>query len=163
VAVDYFMKLAGVAGESQDAVYKGWIDIQSWSSGATQSGHGGHQGGGSGAGKVNMNDVTVTKRTDTSSADLFLKTCNGNHYKEVSLVSRKAGGGPQPLEFLKLKLEQVMVSSYQLGASHDNDTPTEHVTLNFTSIYLDYKVQDPTGGGRAAGQMGWHVAGNAKL
>src|ERR1051325_11583352 len=152
MAVDYFLKLTGIKGESQDAVYKNWIDIVSWTFGATQGGHGGHAGGGSGSGKVNMQDIVVTKRTDTASADLFLKTCNGTHYDEATFVSRKAGGGAQPLEFLKVTLEQVYVSGYVLGGSHSNDTPTEHVTFNFATISFDYKVQDPTGSGRAAGQ-----------
>ena len=161
MAVDYFLNLSGIKGEAQDAVYKGWIDIYSWSFGATQGGSGGHVGGGSGAGKVNMHDITVTKRTDTSSADLFLKCANGKHYDEATIVSRKAG--EKPLEFLKIKLTQVLVTSYQLGGSHGDDTPTESITLNFTKVNMDYQVQKPDGSGSPAGQMGWDVAANQKL
>jgi len=161
MAVDYFLDLKGIKGESQDDKYKGWIDIYSWSFGATQSGSGGHVGGGSGAGKVNMHDITVSKRTDTSSADLFLKTCNGKHYDEATIVSRKAG--EKPLEFLKIKMTQVLVTSYQLGGSHGDDTPTESITLNFAKINYDYQVQKPDGSGTPAGQMGWDVAANVKL
>jgi len=161
MAVDYFLNLAGVKGEAQDAVYKGWIDIYSWSFGSTQSGSGGHVGGGSGAGKVNMHDISVSKRTDTSSADLFLKTCNGKHYDDATIVARKAG--EKPVEFLKIKLTQVLVTSYQLGGSHGDDTPTESITLNFTKINMDYKIQAADGSGTPAGQMGWDVAANQKL
>jgi type VI secretion system secreted protein Hcp len=161
MAVDYFLNLSGIKGEAQDAVYKGWIDIYSWSFGSTQSGSGGHVGGGSGAGKVNMHDISVSKKTDTASADLFLKTCNGKHYDEVDIVARKAG--EKPLEFLKIKLTQVLVTSYQLGGSHGDDTPTESVTLNFRTINMDYQVQKPDGTGTPAGQMGWDVAQNTKL
>jgi type VI secretion system secreted protein Hcp len=161
MAVDYFLNLSGIKGEAQDAVYKGWIDIYSWSFGATQSGSGGHIGGGSGAGKVNMHDITVSKRTDTSSCDLFLKCANGKHYDEVDIVSRKAG--EKPLEFLKIKMTQVLVTSYQLGGSHGDDTPTESITLNFKTINMDYQVQKPDGSGSPAGQMGWDVAQNTKL
>jgi type VI secretion system secreted protein Hcp len=161
MAVDYFLDLKGIKGESQDSVYKGWIDIYSWSFGATQSGSGGHVGGGSGAGKVNMHDITVSKRTDTSSADLFLKCANGKHYDEATIIARKAG--EKTLDFLKIKLTQVLVTSYQLGGSHGDDTPTESITLNFTKINMDYKVQKPDGSGEPAGQMGWDVAANIKL
>lgn len=161
MAVDYFLELKGVKGEAQDDKYKGWIDIYAWSFGATQSGSGGHVGGGSGAGKVNMHDITVTKRTDTASADLFLKCANGKHYDEATIVSRKAG--EKPLEFLKIKMTQVLVTSYQLGGSHGDDTPTESITLNFTKINMDYQVQKPDGSGSPAGQMGWDVAANVKL
>jgi len=161
MASDYFLNLSGIKGEAQDDKYKGWIDIFSWSFGASQSGSGGHVGGGSGAGKVNMHDITVTKRTDTASADLFLKCANGKHYDEATIVSRKAG--EKPLEFLKIKMQQVFVSSYNLGGSHGDDTPMESITLNFAKIYMDYQVQNPDGSGQPAGQMGWNVAGNVKL
>jgi type VI secretion system secreted protein Hcp len=160
MAVDYFLNLSGIKGEAQDATYKGWIDIYSWSFGSTQTASSG-TGGGGGAGKVNMHDITVSKRTDTSSADLFLKTCNGKHYDTVQIVARKAG--EKPLEFLKIKLTQVLVSSYQLGGSHGDDTPTESCTLNFRTINMDYQVQNPDGSGQPAGQMGWDVAQNTKL
>lgn len=161
MATDYFLDLKGIKGEAQDDAKKGWIDIFSWSFGASQSGSGGHVGGGSGAGKVNMHDITVTKRTDTASADLFLKCANGKHYDEATIVSRKAG--EKPLEFLKIKMIQVFVSSYNLGGSHGDDTPMESITLNFTKIFMDYQVQKPDGSGVPAGQMGWDVSANAKL
>jgi len=161
MASDYFLKLSGIDGEAQDDVYGKWIDIFSWSFGASQSGSGGHVGGGSGAGKVNMHDITVTKRTDKASADLFLKCANGKHYDEATIVSRKAG--EKPLEFLKIKMQQVFVSSYNLGGSHGDDTPMESITLNFAKIWMDYKIQKPDGSGEPAGQMGWNVAGNVKL
>jgi len=161
MAVDYFLDLKGIKGEAQDNKYKGWIDIHSWSFGSTQSGAGGHAGGGSGAGKVNMHDITVTKHTDSASADLFLKTCNGKHYDEGTIIARKAG--EKPMEFLKIKLTQVFVTSYSLGGSHHDDTPTESVTLNFAKINMDYLVQKPDGSVSPAGQMGWDVAANVKL
>ncbi|HLK67659.1 MAG TPA: type VI secretion system tube protein Hcp [Bryobacteraceae bacterium] len=161
MAVDYFLNLNGIKGEAQDKVYPGWIDIYSWSFGATQSGGGGHVGGGSGAGKVNMHDITVSKRTDTSSSDLFLKTCNGKHYDTGTIVARKAG--ENPLEFLKIKLTQILVTSYQLGGSHGDDTPTESITLNFRTINMTYQVQKPDGTGQTAGDAGWDVAQNVKL
>jgi len=161
MAVDYFLNINGIKGEAQDSVYKGWIDIYSWSFGATQSGSGGHVGGGSGAGKVNMHDITVSKRTDTSSSDLFLKCANGKHYSDATIVARKAG--EKPLEFLKIKLSQVLVTSYQLGGSHGDDTPTENITLNFRTINMNYQVQAPDGTGTPAGEMGWDVAQNVKL
>lgn len=161
MASDYFLDLKGVKGEAQDNKYKGWIDVFSWSFGASQSGSGGHTGGGSGAGKVNMHDISLSKRVDTASADLLLKTCNGKHYDEGTIVARKAG--EKPLEFLTIKLKQVFVTSYQIGGSHGDDTPTESITLNFAQIKVEYQVQNKDGSGAKAGDMGWDVAANVKL
>ena len=61
---------------------------------------------------------------------------------------RKAGGdasGANADDFLKIKLEDVLISSYQLaGASGGgDDRPTESLSLNFTKIEFDYQ---PPGG-----------------
>ncbi len=37
--VDYFLKIDGIEGESQDAKHKGEIDVESWSWGRHQTGH----------------------------------------------------------------------------------------------------------------------------
>ncbi len=48
MAVDYFLQIAGIDGESTDAKHKGWIDVESWSWGETNSGSA-HRGAGAGA------------------------------------------------------------------------------------------------------------------
>ena len=53
MAVDYFLNLGTVEGESADHKHKGEIDLQSWSFGATNAGSF-SMGGGGGAGKVSM-------------------------------------------------------------------------------------------------------------
>jgi type VI secretion system secreted protein Hcp len=107
---DAFLKLDGIKGESADAKHKGEIDISSFSWGLSQTGVSG-TGGGGGAGKVKVHDISFTKKTDASSPLLFLNCANGAHIKEASFVVRKAGGAQ--LEYLKIKLTDVLVSSYK--------------------------------------------------
>ena len=58
-----------------------------------------HVGGGAGAGKVNVQDISVTKYVDSSSPKLMLACCNGTHYANALLTVRKAGGdAPVDLE-----------------------------------------------------------------
>ena len=49
MAVDVFLKLGDVKGESKDSKHEGEIDVLSWSWGISQTGLG-SMGGGSGAG-----------------------------------------------------------------------------------------------------------------
>jgi type VI secretion system secreted protein Hcp len=107
---DAFLKLDGIKGESADAKHKGEIDIESFSWGLSQTGTSA-QGGGGGAGKVKVHDFTIIKRTDASSPLLMLNCANGAHIKEANFVVRKAGG--EQLEYLKIKLTDVLVSSYK--------------------------------------------------
>ena len=52
MAVDMFIKVGTIEGESVDKTHAGKIDVLAWSWGMSQSGTT-HQGGGGGAGKVN--------------------------------------------------------------------------------------------------------------
>ena len=58
-AVDYFLKVDGIEGESSDDKHKAEIDVQSWSYSEQQSGTS-SGGGGGGAGKVSMGDFRFT-------------------------------------------------------------------------------------------------------
>ena len=87
--VDYFLKIDGIPGESTDSKHKDWIDVESFSFGATQTGTSG--AGGGGAGKVKIQDLMITKYLDKSSSKLFLATATGEHLKKVELVLVKSG------------------------------------------------------------------------
>ena len=99
MAVDMFIKIKGIDGESMDDKHKKEIDVLAWSWGASQSGSA-HMGGGAGAGKVNVQDLSFTKYIDSASHALLLACCNGEHLGEAVFVVRKAG--KDPLEYIKL-------------------------------------------------------------
>ncbi len=143
MAVDYFMKIDGIEGESQDSKHKGEIDILSWGFGATQSGTM-HAGGGGGAGKVSVQDLHFVTHVNKASPKLFLACAKGDHIKKAVLTARKAGGEQQ--EYYKITLEDLLVSSYQTGASAMEDKfPVDQVSINFAKIDIIYKEQKPDG------------------
>ena len=160
MAVDMFMQIKGIKGESKDDKHKDWIDVLSWSWGATQQGSAGMMGG-AGAGKVNVHDLNFTKPVDKASPDLFLKCATGEHYDDATLVCRKAGGSP--LEYLKLTMNEVYITSVQHGGSQGGDALTENVALNFAKVKVDYAAQDNKGGAGAKPKMGWDIGANKKI
>jgi type VI secretion system secreted protein Hcp len=99
MAVDMFLKLDDVKGESKDSKHKEEMDVLAWSWGASQSGST-HLGSGGGAGKVSVQDVSLTKYVDKASPNLLKFCCNGKHFKEAVLTVRKAG--EKPVEYIKL-------------------------------------------------------------
>src|SRR5512135_2455806 len=107
--VDYFLKIDGIQGESQDKTHKNEIEIESFSWGANQTGTAAH-GGGMGAGKVQMQDFNFVMRVNKSSPKLMLACANGEHIKNAVLVCRKAGKEQQ--EYLKITFTDILVSSY---------------------------------------------------
>jgi len=160
MAVDMFLKLDGIKGESHDATHKEEIDVLAWSWGLSQSGTT-HSGGGGGAGKVNVQDISFTKWVDKASPVLFLDCANGKHIKEATLTVRKAG--EKPLEYLKIKLSEILVSSISTGGSGGEDRLTENVTLNFAQVQVTYTPQKADGGAESPVVNGWDIAKNVKL
>ncbi|MEM9220868.1 MAG: type VI secretion system tube protein Hcp [Pseudomonadota bacterium] len=142
MAVDFFLKLEGIKGESKDSKHKDEIDVLAWSWGVTQSGTM-HLGGGAGAGKANAQDLTITKYVDLSSPVLARFCASGKHVSKGDFVVRKAGD--KPLEYMKIKLTDVLISSYQTGGSGSDERITESVSLNFAKIEYQYFSQSQTG------------------
>jgi type VI secretion system secreted protein Hcp len=142
MAVDMFLKLDGVQGESVSDKHKGEIDILSFSWGLSQTGTAGH-GGGGGAGKVSVQDLSIVKALDASSPQLMEMCCRGEHASYATLTLARTGGKEQTEDYFKIKLSDVLISSYQTGGA-SNGVPAEQVSFTFASVEvssLDAKGQ----------------------
>jgi type VI secretion system secreted protein Hcp len=161
MAVDMFIKIGALKGESADAdaKHKDTIDVLAWSWGMSNSGNA-HMGGGLGVGKANVQDVSFTKYVDMSSPELMQYCLSGKHFDTAKLTVRKAGD--KPLEYLIVTMEHVLVTAVSTGGSGGEDRLTENVTLNFAKVKVDYSEQKPDGSPGAQPKMGWDIAGNAK-
>jgi type VI secretion system secreted protein Hcp len=160
MAVDMFLKIDDVKGESSDDKHKGEIDVLSWSWGATQSATT-HMGTGGGSGKVNVQDLSLTKYVDKSTPVIFKYCCNGKHFKSALLTVRKAGG--TAVEYLKITMSDLIISAYTTGGSGGQDRVTENVTLNFATVKMEYVPQKPDGSADASIPAGWDIAANKEL
>lgn len=162
MAVDMFFKIGDIKGEAKDAKHKAEIDVLAYSWGMSNSGSA-HVGGGAGAGKVNVQDISFTKYIDSASSVLMAHACSGKHIPEATLVVRKAGGD-KALEYITIKLSHVLVSSVSLGGSGGEDRLTENVSLNFAKFEFTYKEQSKTGAQEGGDKKaGWDIAQNVKV
>jgi type VI secretion system secreted protein Hcp len=157
---DYFLRIDGIQGESNDAKHKGEIDVASWSWGETQSATTG-PGGGAGTGKVEMSDLHVVSPISKASPSLLLACASGKHIKSAVLTGRKAGKAQA--DFLTFSLGDVLVSSYQTGAAASDEPPMDSVSLNFARIEVEYKEQKADGSLGASVKVGWDRKTNKKL
>jgi type VI secretion system secreted protein Hcp len=158
-AVDYFLKIDGIPGESRDSQHKGEIELESFSWGATSSGA--CEGGG-GAGMVQIQDFHFVKRLDKASPKLFLACAAGQHVKTAVVTGRHAGRQSQ--DFLVYRLSGVQVSSYQIGAlSHAAGEPSDQISLNFGRVEIEYRPQKPDGTLDSPITVGWDVEAGKKL
>ncbi len=108
----------------------GMFPALTWSFGATQTVN--TTGGGAGAGKANITDVTVTKRTDSCSPILFGDVATGRHIARVTIVQQDNNHD----DVFNVVLQDVIVSSYQLSGTQADEVPTEQISFNFAKITL---------------------------
>jgi type VI secretion system secreted protein Hcp len=134
MAFDAFLKIEGIQGESSDKTHPGEIEIESFSWGVSNTGSV-VVGGGAGAGKAVSQDFHFATSLSKASPSLMLACATGRHFPTATLTCRKAGGSSQ-VEFLKIKLVEVLVSSYQTGGVADGDAalPMDQFSLNFAKI-----------------------------
>ncbi len=157
-AVDMFLDLgAGIPGESTDKVHKNQVDVLAWGWGMSNSGTA-HSGGGGGVGKVNIQDLSLTKYVDKASPKLMLNCANGAHLAKVTLFVRRVGANP--IEYIKITMTEVLVTSVSTGGSGGEDRLTENVTLNFAKVQFDYIPTKPDGSADAAITFTWDIVSN---
>jgi len=159
MAVDMFLELDGVKGESVDKTHKGKIDIIAWQWGLSNSGTF-HHGSGGGAGKASFSDITVTKYIDAASPNIMLFCANGKHFAKGKIIVRKAG--ENPLEYLLIDFDKVLVTSYGTGGGSGEERLTESVTLNFAKVKVEYITQSEKGGKGTPHAFSWDISANAK-
>jgi len=165
MAVDYFLKIDGIKGESEDEKHKDEIDIIDFEWSEQQSGSFG-QGGGGGAGKVRMENFKFRTLLNAASPALMQACAEGKHIKDASFTCRKAGGGQK--DFYKVTMEDIIVSSCQISGGQDIEgslkgNPIEEVTLNFAKIKWEYHPQKNDGALASAKTGGYDLKKNKRV
>jgi len=155
MAVDVFLKLGTIGGESTDDAHKGEIDVLSWSWGISQSGTMAG-GGGGGAGKASFNDLSFMHNFDKASPAVMTACATGEHIKDATLVARKAGKGQQ--EYIIVKMTDILITSVQPSGSSEN--PMESVSMQFAKVDIEYKPQKADGSLDAGVHFIYDIKGN---
>lgn len=141
---DIFLKINGIDGESQDEGHKNDIQIINWTWQVRQESIM-HIGSGGGAGKATVDDLIFEHYIDRASPNLMKYCLTGKHIPQAMLVVRKAGGNP--LEFLKITMNDVIVTSVQpSGSNADKHGMKEVISLSFNKVTQEYVVQNAQGG-----------------
>jgi type VI secretion system secreted protein Hcp len=161
---DAFLKVATIPGESTDSAHKEWIEVLSFSWGASQSMGGTTSATGAHAGqRVDISDFSIVHSLDKASPKLFQACCTGEHIAEVTLELCKAGGDKQ--KYMSYKFSDVMISSVRPGGSSQGGDalPLEEVSVRFGKVQLEYIPIDKTGKPQGTVPSGWDLASNKKV
>jgi type VI secretion system secreted protein Hcp len=141
MAFDAFLKIEGIDGESTDKIHPGEIEIQSFSWGVENTG-GTIGGGGGGTGKATPQDFHFNSAVSKAAPSLMLACATGRHFQKATLTCRKAGATSLAAEFLKIRLDDCLISSYNTEGTAESDVggPTDQFSINFTKIDFLYTV-----------------------
>ncbi len=152
---DYFLKVDGIDGESQDSKHKNEIQAISYESQVKNPSSVG-TGGGGGTGRSVHDDFVITKNVDKASPKLFETCATGKPVGTVKFTGRKAGGDQQ--EFLIVTMSDVLISSVRPSLmGRGEHLPQEQVSFNYSKIEWEYKEQKPDGTMGGSTKAGYNV------
>ncbi|WP_454727015.1 MULTISPECIES: Hcp family type VI secretion system effector [Cupriavidus] len=157
---DIFLKLAGIDGESADARHPGEIEVLTWDWSVSQP-SGMHDGSGGGAGKCSVDDLTFEHYVDRATPALVQHCLTGKPIGTAVLVMRKAGG--TPLAYLKITMEDVLVTGVAVVGNHNMAMPREAVRLSFARVRHDYVLQNAQGGNAGTVGVGYDIKANQAI
>jgi len=157
-----FLFLSDIRGESQDAQHRDWIDVESWSIGATQTGTSA-TGGGGGVGKVSFQDFHFVMPMSIASPLIMSACATGKHYPEARLECQKNIGNTQKV-YLRMSFTDFLISSYQTGGSSSGgSSPRDQISFIFSKISQEYLPSRVDGSLGASVRFDWDLKKNMSL
>ncbi len=160
MAIDVYLQIDGIKGESSDSTHKDWIECKSVSfevlqpRSATASSAGGHT-----AERCEHKDIVVSKLTDLATP-LLLQHCSmGKTIPKAKIDFMRADADGARVTYFSIELEDVLVSSVAPKVI-EGDIMNENLSLKYAVVKWKY-VQQKSGGGTGGNAAGsWSLKAN---
>src|SRR3569833_3109534 len=110
MAIDVYLQIDGIKGESNDDKHKDWIECASVQWGiaqpksATASTGGGHT-----AGRAELEEISFAKMADLSSPILMQSCASGKTIPKAKFEFMRADADGQRVKYFEMELENVLV------------------------------------------------------
>ena len=137
---------------------KSKIELQSFSWGASNNSSFA-TGTGSGIGKGQIHDISISMFTSRASLEAMERAVNGQHINKGKLSLLKLSG-EKKIAYFELDLEHVVVTSFQIAAGGDGQLPMESATLHFVKVKTKYLPQGNEGDATGNVDFGWDLQKN---
>lgn len=158
MASDYYVLINGVNGESQASGMTNYIEIDSFSFGASAPPDIGGSTGLS-AGKPSLSEFSFSCALDKASPSILNNLYNGKHIANATFVGRKTGGGGTPYNYLEVVMTNCITTSHHTGGGGSGSLPTISVSLAYKKIEYSYFTQDTSSGSTTnAGSASYDIA-----
>jgi type VI secretion system secreted protein Hcp len=160
MAIDVYLQIDGIKGESADDAHKGWIECLSvnWAvtqpKSATASTSGGHT-----AERASLSEIGIAKLADAASPILFQSSACGKTYPKARLEFMRADGDGRPIKYFEIHLENVLICHMASSVS-EGAVMGESLGLRYSKIKVSYTQQKIGGGTMGSTVGGWDLASN---
>lgn len=160
MAIDVYLRIDGIKGESTDATHPGWIECTSAQLGVTQPKSAtASTGGGHTAERCEHRSIAITKLADLASP-VLMQTCSaGKTIPSAKLEFLRADGQGERVKYYEIELENVLIGGIHQTV-HEGNLLQDSLSLKFSKVKWKYTQQKIGGGigGNTAG--GWDLAAN---
>jgi len=161
-ALDMFLKLDDIPGESTVKGHATEIDVLAFSWGMSNPGTISTAGGGIIAGKPQFQELSLTKYVDLASPLLMTAAATGKHIPTAKFTVLRSTSTAGSKNYYTVTLTEALVTSVATGGSGGEDRMTENITLNYAAIKIDYYQQKPDGTVALAGTFTYDIAASTE-
>jgi type VI secretion system secreted protein Hcp len=161
MAIDVYLQIEGIKGESRDDKHKEWIEVTGVHWGvhqprsATASTAGGHT-----AERVAMSDISFSKLADLSSPILAQTCAAGKTIPTAKFEFFRADGSGTRVKYFEIELANVLIGMVKPHLGGDESYLGETVNLKFSKVSWAYTQQRINGGIGGSTVGGWDLATN---
>lgn len=159
MALDAYLQIDGIKGESADSAHQGWIELSSAHWGVTQprcstvSTAGGHT-----TGHAEHRTLSFTKLADIASPVLLQHCAMGKTIPKARLEFMRADGEGKPVKYYQVELENILVSHID-QIMRDGKILQDEIGLCFSKVKWIYTQQKIGGGAGGSSAGGWDLSG----
>lgn len=160
MAIDVYLHIDGIKGESMDDKHKDWIECLSVNWGITQprsasaSTSGGHT-----AERVEMQEIIFSKLADLASPILMQTCAMGKTIPKAKFEFLRADGQGIPVRYFDIELENILIGSIYPQID-SGSLLNEQIGIKFSKIKWKYTQQKISGGTGGSTVGGWDLAAN---
>lgn len=160
MAIDVYLQIDGIKGESADEKHRGWIECTSVQFGMTQPKSAtASTGGGHTAERAEMDDIRFMKTADLSSPILMQKCMMGRTIPRAKFEFFRADGQGIPIKYFEIQLENIFIGQVR-PSIHEGSFFSEAVSLKFSKVKWQYTQQKIAGGSGGNTAGGWDLSAN---
>lgn len=160
MAIDVYLQIDGIKGESADDKHKDWIECKSVNWGVTQPKSAtASTGGGHTAERCEHEEIAFGKLADLASP-LLLQTCSsGKTIPKAKFEFMRADGQGERVKYFEIELENVLIGSVSPSVA-PGDILTEDISLKYSKVKWKYTQQKVGGGTGGNTSGGWDLSAN---